>query len=206
MTRGRPRPVDAGAVAVHLPEGLRGEPVRLRLGGLGRAVRHLLRRHDRAVPVQQAEERLMTGLSSPSPVLRTPSPSRTAPRPGRRLAGAAYCRRHRLRRAHRRRRRAAGAVLLDGHVARSKHRNEVFTVPIEWIPDTVVWQQLRRHLAQVRYDTWLRNTLFLVGRRHLPAGAHRHFAAYGFAKMRFPGGTRCSWSTSARSRCRGSRT
>ena len=43
LTDGGPGPVDPRAVAVHLPEGLRGEPVRLRVGGLHRAVRHLLR-------------------------------------------------------------------------------------------------------------------------------------------------------------------
>ncbi len=40
-------------------KGFDGEPVRLRLGRLHRAVRHLLPRHRRPVPGEQAEERLM---------------------------------------------------------------------------------------------------------------------------------------------------
>ena len=42
MTDGGPGQRDARDVAVHLPQGLRGEPVRLRLGGRRRAVLHVL--------------------------------------------------------------------------------------------------------------------------------------------------------------------
>ena len=89
----RSGPVDAGAVAVHLPEGLRGEPVRLRLGGLGRAVRHLLPRHRRPVPGQQAEERADDRAAD---TRRPATPGRLAGRPRRAGASAAAWRVARL--------------------------------------------------------------------------------------------------------------
>ena len=92
--RRRPRPVDPGAVAVHLPEGLRGEPVRLRLGRLHRAVRHLLPRHDRPVPgATSGGSRVMTPTLDHRPTAagavadahRASTPSEPGP-PRRRIA------------------------------------------------------------------------------------------------------------------------
>ena len=54
--------------------------------------------------------------------------------------------------------------------------------------------------------TYLRNTLFLslvITFLQVLTGS---FAAYGFAKMRFPAATCCSSPTSGPSPCRGSRT
>ena len=68
-----------------------------------------------------------------------------------------------------------------------KSANEVFTAPIHWLPGTFVWGnyvQIWQHSAIL---TWIRNTLILsvtVTFLQLLTGS---FAAYGFARVRFPG-------------------
>lgn len=68
-----------------------------------------------------------------------------------------------------------------------KRNNEVFTIPVQWIPADFQWQNFADIWTQVPLATYLRNTVFLsltITFLQLLTGS---FAAYGFAKMRFPG-------------------
>jgi multiple sugar transport system permease protein len=68
-----------------------------------------------------------------------------------------------------------------------KTNNQVFTVPVQWIPDPVVWQNYVDIWAKSDMTTWLKNTLVLsvtVTALQVFTGS---FAAYGFSKLRFPG-------------------
>ncbi|MEV0949839.1 carbohydrate ABC transporter permease [Promicromonospora sp. NPDC050249] len=68
-----------------------------------------------------------------------------------------------------------------------KLNNEVFTAPVQWIPDPVQWRNYLDIWVKADMVTWVRNTLVLsvaVTFLQLLTGS---FAAYGFAKMRFPG-------------------
>ncbi|QJW36723.1 carbohydrate ABC transporter permease [Cellulosimicrobium protaetiae] len=68
-----------------------------------------------------------------------------------------------------------------------KTNNQVFTVPVQWIPDPVVWQNYLDIWTRSDMTTWLGNTLLLsVGVTFLQVFTGS-FAAYGFARMRFPG-------------------
>jgi len=60
-------------------------------------------------------------------------------------------------------------------------------VPIKWIPDPIVWSNYVDIWTKSDMTTWLKNTLVLsitVTFLQVLTGA---FAAYGFAKVRFPG-------------------
>ncbi len=68
-----------------------------------------------------------------------------------------------------------------------KTSNTVFTVPIQWLPTDPQWGNYLDIWRQSDLTTWLRNTLLLsvlVTALQLFTGS---FAAYGFAKSRFPG-------------------
>ncbi|MGN7970787.1 carbohydrate ABC transporter permease [Microbacterium sp. 22296] len=68
-----------------------------------------------------------------------------------------------------------------------KSANEVFSIPLTWIPETFVWQNYVDIWSQSNILTWIRNTLFLsvvVTALQVLTGS---FAAYGFARIRFPG-------------------
>ena len=68
-----------------------------------------------------------------------------------------------------------------------KTNNQVFTIPIQWIPDPVVWENYLEIWQKSDMTTWVKNTLLLsVGVTFLQV-LTGSFAAYGFAKMRFPG-------------------
>ncbi|MGW2545886.1 carbohydrate ABC transporter permease [Kitasatospora sp. NPDC001574] len=68
-----------------------------------------------------------------------------------------------------------------------KHNNEVFTVPIQWIPDTVRWSNFVDIWSRIPLSTYLGNTVFLSTVITLLQVLTGSFAAYGFAKVRFPG-------------------
>lgn len=87
-----------------------------------------------------------------------------------------------------------------------KQNNQVFTVPIQWIPTELRWENYAEIWDRIPLWTYLGNSMILsvsVTALQVLTGS---FAAYGFAKVRFPAGTRCSWPTSPRSRCPGRRT
>ncbi|MGW2091931.1 carbohydrate ABC transporter permease [Promicromonospora sukumoe] len=68
-----------------------------------------------------------------------------------------------------------------------KQNNQVFTAPVEWIPDPVQWRNYVDIWVKADMVTWVRNTLVLSVAVTLLQVLTGSFAAYGFAKMRFPG-------------------
>ncbi|PFG34432.1 carbohydrate ABC transporter permease [Sanguibacter antarcticus] len=85
---------------------------------------------------------------------------------------------------------AAAAIMLPFFwmvVSSLKNNNQIFTVPVQWLPDPAVWQNYLDIWDKSEMSRWLRTTLLLsitVTLLQLFTGS---FAAYGFAKMRFPG-------------------
>jgi len=68
-----------------------------------------------------------------------------------------------------------------------KTSNEVFSIPVTWVPEIFVWNNYVEIWTKSDMLTWLRNTLFLsvvVTFLQVLTGS---FAAYGFARIRFPG-------------------
>lgn len=85
---------------------------------------------------------------------------------------------------------AAAGVLLPFFwmvMSSLKTNNAVFSVPIQWIPETFVWSNYVDIWQKSDMATWLKNTMVLslaVTALQLLTGS---FAAYGFSKVRFPG-------------------
>lgn len=85
---------------------------------------------------------------------------------------------------------ASAALLLPLYwmvVSSLKTDNDVFTIPLKWVPDSVVWHHYLDIWRKSDMGTWLKNTLILssaVTALQLFTGS---FAAYGFSKIRFPG-------------------
>ncbi|QAY70266.1 carbohydrate ABC transporter permease [Xylanimonas protaetiae] len=85
---------------------------------------------------------------------------------------------------------AAAAMLLPFFwmvVSSLKHNNDVFTIPVQWLPDPVVWHNYVEIWQRSDMTTWLRNTLLLAVVVTVLQVFTGSFAAYGFARMRFPG-------------------
>jgi len=68
-----------------------------------------------------------------------------------------------------------------------KHNNAVFTIPIQWIPDPVVWTNYVDIWQRTDMWTWVTNSLIISVTVTFLQVLTGSFAAYGFAKMRFPG-------------------
>jgi len=68
-----------------------------------------------------------------------------------------------------------------------KLNNQVFTAPVQWIPDPVQWRNYLDIWVKADMVTWVRNTLVLSLAVTFLQVLTGSFAAYGFAKMRFPG-------------------
>jgi multiple sugar transport system permease protein len=85
---------------------------------------------------------------------------------------------------------SAAALLLPFYwmvISSLKHSNDVFTIPIHWWPDTIVWQNYLDIWQKSDMTTWLRNTLLLSVVVTVLQVFTGSFAAYGFSKIRFPG-------------------
>src|SRR5690606_18222193 len=187
--RRRSRSGDDGSVAVHLPQGLRGVPVRLRVSGGSGSVLPVHHRHNRPVPLEQEEERLMT-----QPQLMVTGEQRL-----RRLSDPATDRRAGESSGLRRLGRIVGYLALGifaiGLLApfawmllsSLKTANEVFSVPIVWWPETFVWQNYIDIWSKSNMLTWIRNTLLLAVVVTFLQVLTGSFAAYGFSRMRFRG-------------------
>ncbi|MDR2974585.1 MAG: carbohydrate ABC transporter permease [Propionibacteriaceae bacterium] len=68
-----------------------------------------------------------------------------------------------------------------------KENLEVFSIPVRWIPQAFHWQNYVDIWTQANMGTWLTNTVILsvvVTFLQVLTGS---FAAYGFARVRFPG-------------------
>jgi len=68
-----------------------------------------------------------------------------------------------------------------------KTANEVFSVPVVWIPETFVWQNYIDIWSKSNMLVWIRNTLLLAVVVTFLQVLTGSFAAYGFARMRFRG-------------------
>ncbi|MFC4629149.1 carbohydrate ABC transporter permease [Promicromonospora alba] len=68
-----------------------------------------------------------------------------------------------------------------------KLNNQVFTAPVQWIPDPVQWRNYIDIWVKADMVTWVRNTLVVSVAVTFLQVLTGSFAAYGFAKMRFPG-------------------
>ena len=85
---------------------------------------------------------------------------------------------------------AAAAVLLPFYwmtMSSLKTNNDVFTIPVQWLPDRVVWSNYLDIWQKSEMTTWLRNTLVLSVAVTVLQVFTGSFAAYGFAKVNFPG-------------------
>lgn len=84
----------------------------------------------------------------------------------------------------------AAAILLPFAwmaVSSVKADRDVFTVPIEWIPRSYHWANFTDIWTQIPLATYLENSLLLSVVITVLQVLTGSFAAYGFAKMRFPG-------------------
>jgi ABC-type glycerol-3-phosphate transport system permease component len=68
-----------------------------------------------------------------------------------------------------------------------KERGREFAYPIEWIPDPIVWSNYRTALEAVPAWTFLGNTLIITLLTLVGGLLSSSLAAYGFARVRFPG-------------------
>ncbi|MEQ4720649.1 carbohydrate ABC transporter permease [Nonomuraea sp. B19D2] len=68
-----------------------------------------------------------------------------------------------------------------------KRDNEVFTIPIEWIPREFHWSNFVEIWDRIPLLTYLGNSAFLSVTITLLQLLTGSFAAYGFSKVRFPG-------------------
>jgi multiple sugar transport system permease protein len=68
-----------------------------------------------------------------------------------------------------------------------KHDNQVFTVPTQWIPREFVWSNYVDIWTQIPMLAYLRNSAYLAITISFLQVLTGSFAAYGFAKLRFPG-------------------
>jgi multiple sugar transport system permease protein len=85
---------------------------------------------------------------------------------------------------------AAGAVLLPFYwmvMSSLKANSDVFSIPVHWLPDRVVWSNYLDIWRKSQMTTWLRNTLVLSVAVTVLQVFTGSFAAYGFAKGQFPG-------------------
>jgi len=72
-------------------------------------------------------------------------------------------------------------------VSSLKSPDEVFTVPIHWLPNVFVWDNYLRIWQHSGILTWVRNTAILSVTVTFLQVLTGSFAAYGFARVRFPG-------------------
>ncbi len=68
-----------------------------------------------------------------------------------------------------------------------KTNNDVFTIPIKWLPDPILWHNYLQIWQKSDMLTWLKNTLILSVAVTFFQVLTGSFAAYGFAKIKFPG-------------------
>ena len=68
-----------------------------------------------------------------------------------------------------------------------KNRIQIFTYPPEWIPDPWVWSNYKNALTEAPFDLYVRNTLIITGFNLAGTLITATLAAYGFARLRFPG-------------------
>jgi multiple sugar transport system permease protein len=85
---------------------------------------------------------------------------------------------------------AAAAVLLPFYwmvMSSLKTNNEVFTIPVQWVPKGAAWHNYLDIWRRSQMSTWLGNTLLISAAVTILQVFTGSFAAYAFAKVRFPG-------------------
>jgi len=85
---------------------------------------------------------------------------------------------------------AAAAVMLPFFwmlLSSLKANNDVFAIPIQWIPKTWHWNNYVHIWDKAAMGTWLENTLILAVAVTVLQVLTGSFAAYGFSRIRFPG-------------------
>lgn len=68
-----------------------------------------------------------------------------------------------------------------------KERGREFAYPVEWIPDPIVWRNYATALETVPAMTFFANTMIVTVLTLIGGILSASLAAYGFARMRFPG-------------------
>lgn len=68
-----------------------------------------------------------------------------------------------------------------------KERGTEFAYPVEWIPDPIVWSNYATAIETVETLTFLANTMIITAATLIGGLLTASLAAYGFARMRFPG-------------------
>ncbi len=68
-----------------------------------------------------------------------------------------------------------------------KARGTEFAYPVEWIPDPIIWSNYATALETVETLTFLANTMIITSLTLIGGLLTASLAAYGFARMRFPG-------------------
>jgi multiple sugar transport system permease protein len=68
-----------------------------------------------------------------------------------------------------------------------KTSNEVFSIPVTWFPEVLVWNNYVEIWTKSDMLTWMRNTLIISVAVTFLQVLTGSFAAYGFARIRFPG-------------------
>lgn len=68
-----------------------------------------------------------------------------------------------------------------------KLNNQVFTVPIQWIPEQFVWSNYTEIWSRIPMMGYIQNTLYLAVIITFLQVLTGSLAAYGFSKVRFPG-------------------
>ena len=68
-----------------------------------------------------------------------------------------------------------------------KERGSEFAYPVEWIPDPIIWGNYATAIETVETMTFLANTMIVTIATLVGGLLTASLAAYGFARMRFPG-------------------
>src|SRR3954469_24639945 len=68
-----------------------------------------------------------------------------------------------------------------------KQNNDVFSVPIQWVPKSFEWHNYRDIWQKSDMTSWLANTMILSSAVTFLQVLTGSFAAYGFSKVRFRG-------------------
>ncbi len=87
---------------------------------------------------------------------------------------------------------SAGAVVMMLPVAwlistSLKEPGQIFRFPPEWIPNPVRWRNYPDALTALPFERYILNTLFITGSNMIGVLLSSSLAAYGFARLRFPG-------------------
>jgi ABC-type glycerol-3-phosphate transport system permease component len=68
-----------------------------------------------------------------------------------------------------------------------KDDGQIYTFPVQWVPNPVKWENYARLFAQAPMWTYLRNTVILTVLGVIFSLIGSSIAAYAFARLRFPG-------------------